>query len=81
VHRSQSSRAVADAPAPAARGLAVAGRRGRPPDRHRRANDGRHFIGAIESRHIHAYMQQQQLSSQQHRDYIHAMLDVVFPAR
>ena len=39
------------------------------------------LIGTIESRHIHAYMQQQQLSSQQHRDFIHAMLDVVFPAR
>ena len=39
------------------------------------------LIGAIESRHIHAYMRQQQLSSQQHRDYIHAMLDVVFPGR
>ena len=39
------------------------------------------LIGAIESRHIHAYMQQQQLSSQQHRDFIHAMLDVVFPGR
>jgi AcrR family transcriptional regulator len=39
------------------------------------------LIGAIESRHIHAYMQQQQLSSQQHRDFIQAMLDVVFPGR
>jgi AcrR family transcriptional regulator len=39
------------------------------------------LIGAIESRHIHAYMRQLELSSQQHRDYIHAMLDVVFPAR
>ena len=39
------------------------------------------LIGAIESRHIHSYMQQRQLSSQQHRDYIHAMLDVVFPGR
>jgi AcrR family transcriptional regulator len=39
------------------------------------------LIGAIESRHIHAYMKQQQLSSQQHRDYIQAMLDVVFPGR
>ncbi len=36
------------------------------------------LIGAIESRHIHAYMQQQYLTSQQHRDYIRAMLDVVF---
>lgn len=39
------------------------------------------LIGAIESRHIHSYMQQQHLTSQQHRDYIGAMLDVVFPAR
>jgi hypothetical protein len=39
------------------------------------------LIGAIESRHIHAYMKQQRLSSQQHRDYIRAMLDVVFPSR
>jgi AcrR family transcriptional regulator len=39
------------------------------------------LIGTLESRHIHAYMQQEQLSSQQHRVYIHAMLDVVFPAR
>jgi AcrR family transcriptional regulator len=39
------------------------------------------LIGAIESRHIHAYMQQRQLSSQQHRDFIQAMLDVVFPGR
>jgi hypothetical protein len=39
------------------------------------------LIGAIESRHIHAYMQQQQLSSQQHRAFIQAMLDVVFPGR
>jgi AcrR family transcriptional regulator len=39
------------------------------------------LIGTIESRHIHAYMQQQQLSSQQHRDFIQAMLDVVFPGR
>jgi AcrR family transcriptional regulator len=39
------------------------------------------LIGAIESRHIHSYMQQQLLTSQQHRDYIHAMLDVVFPGR
>ena len=37
------------------------------------------LIGAIESRHIHSYMQQQRLTSQQHRDYIRAMLDVVFP--
>jgi AcrR family transcriptional regulator len=39
------------------------------------------LIGAIESRHIHSYMQQHHLSSQQHREYIRAMLDVVFPAR
>ena len=39
------------------------------------------LIGAIESRHIHSYMQQQHLTSQQHRDYIHAMLDVVFQGR
>ncbi len=39
------------------------------------------LIGAIESRHIHSYMQQQHLTSQQHREYIHAMLDVVFPGR
>ena len=39
------------------------------------------LIGTIESRHIHAYMQQHELSSQQHRDFIHAMLDVVFPPR
>jgi len=37
------------------------------------------LIGTLESRHIHAYMKQQQLSSRQHRDYIQAMLDVVFP--
>jgi AcrR family transcriptional regulator len=37
------------------------------------------LIGAIEARHIHSYMQQQHLTSQQHRDYIRAMLDVVFP--
>jgi AcrR family transcriptional regulator len=39
------------------------------------------LIGAIEARHIHAYMQQQHLTSQQHREYIHAMLDVVFAGR
>ena len=39
------------------------------------------LIGTLESRHIHAYMQQQVLLSQQHRDYIRAMLDVVFPDR
>lgn len=39
------------------------------------------LIGALESRHIHAYMQHEPLSSQQHRDYIRAMLDVVFANR
>jgi AcrR family transcriptional regulator len=39
------------------------------------------LIGTLESRHIHAYMQQQQLSSKQHRDYIRSMLGVVFPER
>jgi AcrR family transcriptional regulator len=39
------------------------------------------LIGAIESRHIHSYMQQQHPTSQQQREYIAAMLDVVFPAR
>jgi AcrR family transcriptional regulator len=39
------------------------------------------LIGTLESRHIHAYMQQEQLSSKQHREYIHAMLGVVFPTR
>jgi AcrR family transcriptional regulator len=39
------------------------------------------LIGALESRHIHAYMQHEPLSSRQHREYIHAMLDVVFPRR
>jgi AcrR family transcriptional regulator len=37
------------------------------------------LIGAIESRHIHAYMQKRLLSSKQHREYIRAMIDVVFP--
>jgi hypothetical protein len=37
------------------------------------------LIGAIEARHIHSYMQQQHPTSQQHRDYIRSMLDVVFP--
>jgi AcrR family transcriptional regulator len=37
------------------------------------------LIGAIEARHIHSYMKQQRLTSSQHRDYIQAMLDVVFP--
>ena len=39
------------------------------------------LIGAIESRHIHSYMQQRHPTSQQHREYIRAMLDVVFPDR
>jgi hypothetical protein len=39
------------------------------------------LIGAIESRHIHSYMQQRQPTSQEHREYIRAMLDVVFPGR
>jgi AcrR family transcriptional regulator len=39
------------------------------------------LIGAIESRHIHSYMQQRHPTSQEHRDYIRAMLDVVFPGR
>lgn len=39
------------------------------------------LIGTLESRHIHSYMQQAQLSSKQHREYIRAMLDVVFPPR
>ena len=39
------------------------------------------LIGTLEARHIHSYMQQQQLSSKQHRDYIRALLDVVFPER
>ncbi len=39
------------------------------------------LIGTLESRHIHAYMQQEQLSSKQHREYIRAMLGVVFPER
>lgn len=39
------------------------------------------LIGAIEARHIHSYMQQRHLTSQEHRDYIRAMLDVVFPGR
>jgi AcrR family transcriptional regulator len=39
------------------------------------------LIGTLESRHIHSYMQQEQLSSKQHREYIAAMLAVVFPGR
>jgi AcrR family transcriptional regulator len=37
------------------------------------------LIGALESRHIHSYMAQQQLTAKQHRDYIAAMLNVVLP--
>jgi len=37
------------------------------------------LIGALEARHIHSYMQQQVLSSKQHREYIRSMLGVVFP--
>ena len=39
------------------------------------------LIGALESRHIHAYMQQQPLSSKKHCEYIRSMLDVVLPER
>ena len=39
------------------------------------------LIGTLEARHIHAYMQQEPLSSKQHREYIRAMLGVVFPER
>ena len=39
------------------------------------------LIGTLESRHIHSYMQQEQLSSKQHREYIQAMLEVVFLGR
>ena len=39
------------------------------------------LIGTLESRHIHSYMQQQPLSSKQHREYIRAMIGVVFPER
>jgi AcrR family transcriptional regulator len=39
------------------------------------------LIGALESRHIHSYMQHERLSSQQHREYIRALLGVVFPSR
>jgi AcrR family transcriptional regulator len=39
------------------------------------------LIGTLESRHIHAYMQQENLSSKQHREYIRTMIDVVFPSR
>jgi len=38
------------------------------------------LIGSLESRHIHAYMQQQQLSPKHHREFVRAMLAVVFPA-
>jgi len=39
------------------------------------------LIGTLESRHIHAYMQQEPLTSKQHREFIQAMLDVVLPTR
>ena len=39
------------------------------------------LIGTLEARHIHGYMQQQQLSSKQHRDFIRSLLGVVFPER
>jgi uncharacterized protein YigA (DUF484 family) len=39
------------------------------------------LIGTLESRHIHAYMQQEPLFSKQHREFIQAMLDVVLPTR
>jgi AcrR family transcriptional regulator len=39
------------------------------------------LIGTLESRHIHAYMLQEPLFSQQHREFIQAMLDVVLPTR
>jgi hypothetical protein len=39
------------------------------------------LIGTLEARHIHSYMQHQPLSSKQHRDFIRAMLGVVFPER
>jgi AcrR family transcriptional regulator len=38
------------------------------------------MIGTLESRHIHAYMQQEQLSVKQHREYIGAVIDVLFPS-
>lgn len=37
------------------------------------------LIGALEARHIHAYMQEQQPSAKEHRAFIAAMLEVVFP--
>jgi hypothetical protein len=39
------------------------------------------LIGALESRHIHAYMQHRAVTSRQHREYINAMLDVLFTKR
>jgi AcrR family transcriptional regulator len=39
------------------------------------------LVGTLESRHIHAYMQQRTLTVQQHREYIRTMLDVVIPNR
>src|SRR5690606_13252082 len=35
------------------------------------------LIGTLESRHIHAYMQQLHYSTRQHRDYIRQMIAVV----
>lgn len=37
------------------------------------------MIGALEARHIHAYMAHQALTAKQHREYIVAMLSVVLP--
>lgn len=37
------------------------------------------LIGALESRHIHAYMREARLSSKEHREYIRALLGVVLP--
>lgn len=38
------------------------------------------LIGSLEARHIHAYMREQQLTQNEHREFIGAMLAVVFPA-
>lgn len=37
------------------------------------------LIGTLESRHIHAYMREQRLSAKEHREFVRAMLAVVFP--
>jgi AcrR family transcriptional regulator len=37
------------------------------------------LIGTLESRHIHAYMQERKLTSKEHRDFVRAMIAVVFP--